>query len=137
MKLLIRSSWVGTHTFQPVSSFAGKASKAILLQFSPNSVFKIQFGTNLIMGPLRLNQDSLFPFVLQCSKLESIRNDDEKWSFFFSPEGIYIQSQEKNVFSCHCAKFDFWKNTHRTCHRDWMSLVISYKWMASCFYLPA
>ena len=51
------------------------------------------------MGPLRLNQDSLFPFVLQCSKLESIRNDDEKWSFFFSPEGIYIQSQEKKMCS--------------------------------------
>ena len=52
--------------------------------------------------------------------------------FFFFPEGIYIQSQEKKkkVFSCHCAKFDFWKNTqdkNRTCHRDWMSALISYK----------
>lgn len=46
------------------------------------------------MGLLRLNQESLFPFVLQDSKLESIRND-EKWSiiFFFFPEGVYNQSQ--------------------------------------------
>ena len=48
------------------------------------------------MGPLRLNQESLFPFVLQGSKLESIRNYDEKWSIIFFcsfPEGVYNQSQ--------------------------------------------
>lgn len=83
------------------------------------------------MGPLRLNQESLFPFVLQCSKLESIIND-ESWSiffFFFSlKEYIFrVRKKKKKVFSCHCAKFDFWKNTHRTCHRDWMSALISYK----------
>lgn len=47
--------------------------------------------------------------------------------FFFLKEYIFSQSGKKNVFSCHCAKFDFWKNTHRTCYRDWMSARISYK----------